>query len=88
LGNITPAKYNQLYNRLDYLEKKIAIQDKVKTFRNQQRNTIDLPNALNEAVKRGLVTRNQIVGFPLNRQKHAQQNERVARRQLKPKPFC
>jgi hypothetical protein len=54
-GRITPEKYALLYNRLDFIEKRVAIGRQIKSLRERQEKTIDLPRALTEAVNRGLI---------------------------------
>ena len=60
LDPLTPKKYSELYNRLDFIEKKISINKKLEKIRAEQQYAIDLPAALAEAIKRGLITSNQI----------------------------
>ena len=60
LDPISPNKYNQLYNRLDFIEKKMALSRKIRKIREKHEFSVDLPAALAEAVNRGLITCNQI----------------------------
>lgn len=52
---ITPEKYALLYNRLDFIEKRVAVQLQIRNLRQRQVQSIDLPKALAEAVNRGII---------------------------------
>jgi hypothetical protein len=58
LDPISPNKYNQLYNRLDFIEKKMVLSRKIRKIREKHEFNVDLPAALAEAVNRGLITCN------------------------------
>lgn len=60
LDPISPHKYNQLFNRLDFIEKKMVLSRKIRKIREQHECSVDLPAALAEALNRGLITCNQI----------------------------
>jgi len=72
LEPISPNKYNVLYNRLDFIEKKMALSRKISKIRQKHEADVDLPTALAEAVNRGLITCNQINQHVLQEQRSRQ----------------
>ena len=70
-------KYNQLYNRLDFLEKKIAIQQKVRSIRLKQQQTVDVPQALNEAARRGIFTNPKLYNVTGNNNQNSLAHESI-----------